>query len=152
MAEIENAIGIDFVRGRNRPELLHEHRGDVSVQRDGRPGRRVSIRDWHSFRTTWVTLALTAGIPLELVQKITGHRTVAVVMEHYFRPGREHMRRTLEERPPGLSTNGTKTSGRLRMALESLKEATRDNWQSKVEQAISEIEKECLVHTPETSI
>ena len=42
-------------------------RGEIHAERkDGL--RRASVRDFHSFRVTWVTLALTAGVPLELVQ------------------------------------------------------------------------------------
>jgi integrase len=62
--------------------------------------RRASIRDFHSFRVTWVTLALTAGMPLELVQRVTGHKTTDIVLKHYFRPGREEFRRTLENAMP----------------------------------------------------
>lgn len=66
--------------------------------------RRASIRDFHSFRVTWVTLALTAGVPLELVQKVTGHKTVDVVLKHYFQPGREEFRRALQSAMPKLLT------------------------------------------------
>jgi hypothetical protein len=38
---------------------------------------------------TWVMLALPSGVPLELVQKVTGHRTTDIVLKHYFQPGRE---------------------------------------------------------------
>ena len=58
---------------------------------------------------TWVTLALTAGVPLELVQKVTGHKTVDIVLKHYFQPGREEFRRALQTAMPKLLTNGTKT-------------------------------------------
>lgn len=61
--------------------------------------RRASLRDFHSFRVTWVTLALVAGIPIEVVKKVTGHRTVEVVIKHYFRPGREDMRQALSALP-----------------------------------------------------
>jgi integrase len=71
--------------------------------------RRASVRDFHSFRVTWVTLALTAGVPLELVQKVTGHKTVDIVLKHYFQPGREEFRRALQTAMPKLLTNGTKT-------------------------------------------
>jgi len=64
--------------------------------------RRASIRDFHSFRVTWVTLALTAGVPLEIVKKVTGHRTTEIVMKHYFQPGREDFRRTLAQKLPAL--------------------------------------------------
>ena len=38
-------------------------RGEIHVAR--KEGlRRASVRDFHSFRVTWVTLALTAGVPL----------------------------------------------------------------------------------------
>ncbi|HLP26894.1 MAG TPA: hypothetical protein VK477_14535, partial [Acidobacteriota bacterium] len=29
----------------------------------------------------------TAGVPLEIVQKLTGHRTTAIALKHYFQPG-----------------------------------------------------------------
>jgi antitoxin (DNA-binding transcriptional repressor) of toxin-antitoxin stability system len=40
----------------------------------------------------WVTLAPTAGVPLELVQMMTGHRTTDIALKHYFQPGREEFR------------------------------------------------------------
>lgn len=66
--------------------------------------RLASVRDFHSFRVTWVTLALSAGIPLEVVQKVTGHRTTHIVLKHYFQPGREEFRRVLAEKLPKLIT------------------------------------------------
>ena len=41
-------------------------------------------------------------MPLEIVQRVTGHKTVDVVLKHYFRPGREDFRRTLENAMPRL--------------------------------------------------
>jgi integrase len=80
-------------------------RGEVSRTR--KTGlRKASVCDFHSFRVTWVTLALTAGVPLEIVQKVTGHRTAAIVMKHYFQPGREDFRRTLAGRMPALLVGG----------------------------------------------
>lgn len=60
------------------------------------------MRDFHSFRVSWVTVALTAGVPLEIVQRVTGHRTADIVLKHYFQPGREDFRRTLATRLPAL--------------------------------------------------
>jgi hypothetical protein len=51
---------------------------------------------------SWVTVALTAGVPLEIVQRVTGHRTTDIVLKHYFQPGREDFRRTLAMRLPAL--------------------------------------------------
>ena len=83
-------------------------RGEIHVER--KEGlRRASIRDFHSFRVTWVTLALTAGVPLELVQKVTGHRTTDIVLKHYFQPGREAFRAALHSAMPQLLMNGQKS-------------------------------------------
>ena len=76
-------------------------RGSIHSDRTGGL-RRASVRDFHSFRVTWVTLALTAGVPLELVQKVTGHKTAEIVMKHYFHPGREAFRTTLQNAMPRL--------------------------------------------------
>ncbi len=83
--------------------------GDIhAIRKQGL--RRASVRDFHSFRVTWVTLALTAGVPLELVQKVTGHKTVDVVLKHYYQPGREAFRRALQSAMPQLLSNGTKSA------------------------------------------
>jgi len=65
-----------------------------------------SIRDWHALRATWVTLALSAGVPMELVRRVTGHATVEVVLQHYFRPGREQFRTILTDAMPDVLTGG----------------------------------------------
>jgi integrase len=76
-------------------------RGEIHQERTNGL-RKASVRDFHSFRVTWVTLALNAGVPLEIVQKVTGHRTAGIVMKHYFQPGREDFRRTLTGKLPAL--------------------------------------------------
>jgi len=112
LKEMETATGCPIVRGRPdgrsvaarlkaQPGLLLEERESGS--------RRASVRDFHSFRVTWVTLALTAGVPLELVQKVTGHKTTDIVLKHYFQPGREAFRQALQAAMPKLLTNGQKS-------------------------------------------
>jgi hypothetical protein len=104
---VENWIGKPFVRsgaGRHTKRSI-----TAAIARCTRTQREqgqmsASIRDWHALRTTFVTLALTAGVPVEIVQRVTGHRTVAVVMEHYFRPNREQFRAVLTEAMPAVLT------------------------------------------------
>ncbi|MFH1066660.1 MAG: tyrosine-type recombinase/integrase [bacterium] len=98
--------------------------GEIHAERkDGL--RRASVRDFHSFRVTWVTLALTAGVPLELVQKVTRHRTTDIVLKHYFQPGREEFRRALQSAMPKLLTNGQKSPGeQMRAILEKMTNKT----------------------------
>jgi len=76
-------------------------RGAMQQKRKHRM-RTASRRDFHSLRVTWVTVALTVGVPLEIVQKVTGHRTTEIVLKHYFQPGREEFRRTLAGKLPAL--------------------------------------------------
>jgi integrase len=70
--------------------------------------QKASVKDFHSFRTTWITMALTAGVPMELVRRVTGHSTVEVVLKHYFRPKREEFRHALESSLPKALTGGIK--------------------------------------------
>lgn len=83
-------------------------RGEIHLARK-KGLRRASVRDFHSFRVTWVTLALTAGVPLELVQKVTGHKTTDIVLKHYFQPGQETFRQALQSAMPKLLMNGQKS-------------------------------------------
>ncbi|HEY5233667.1 MAG TPA: tyrosine-type recombinase/integrase [Verrucomicrobiae bacterium] len=83
-------------------------RGEIHVARK-KGLRRASVRDFHSFRVTWVTLALTARVPLELVQKVTGHKTTDIVLKHYFQPGQETFRQALQSAMPKLLMNGQKS-------------------------------------------
>ncbi len=82
-------------------EEKQKSRGALQVERT-HGLRKASLRDFHSFRVTWVTLALTAGVPIELVRKVTGHRTAEIVLKHYFQPGREDFRRPLAGKLPAL--------------------------------------------------
>jgi integrase len=67
----------------------------------------ATLKGFHSLRTTWITMALSAGVPMELVRRVTGHSTVEVVLKHYFRPGREAFRNALETAMPHMLTGGT---------------------------------------------
>jgi integrase len=110
--EIEAKTRCRVVRGRHEAQstaaLLKADADPLSADRENGK-RRASVRDFHSFRVTWVTLALTAGVPLELVQKVTGHKTVDVVTKHYSQPGREAFRKALESAMPRLLMNGAKS-------------------------------------------
>jgi integrase len=82
---------------------------DVDTTDRGEAGQRLrhsSGYDFHSFRVTWITMALSQGIPIELVRRVTGHSTVEVVLKHYFRPDRENFRRVLESKMPAFLSGG----------------------------------------------
>jgi integrase len=106
LREIEKVIGVAVVRWRaaTAPEVV---RGAIHAAAGDTPRlKRGSTRGWHAFRTSFVTLALSAGMPMELVQRVTGHRTVAVVQKHYFQPGREQFRKAFKDAMPNMLTEG----------------------------------------------
>jgi integrase len=69
--------------------------------------KRGSVIGWHSFRTSFVTGALSAGMPEELVRRVTGHQTVDLMREHYLRPDREDFKREFERVASKLLLSGT---------------------------------------------
>jgi integrase len=107
--ELETQIGAAIIRRNPRPG---EVRGVILAPKteDGGPRlKRASLRGWHSFRTSFITAALSAGIPMELVRRISGHSTVDVVLKHYFKPGRAQMAAAVASALPMLAEGGAKT-------------------------------------------
>lgn len=73
----------------------------VSEMRDGEQRkRRGSLCGWHSFRTTFCSLALANGVPMEILRRITGHRTAEIVEKHYNQAKREQARRAFRNAMP----------------------------------------------------
>ena len=65
-------------------------------------------------------------MPLELVQKVIGHKTTDIVLKHYFQPGREDFRKALQSAMPKLLTNGQKSpKDEMKEVLDKL---TAKNW------------------------
>ncbi len=101
---VQSWIGKSFMRGGT--DRIDVKSAMARVSRiDRETGQRAaSVLDWHALRATWVTLALSAGVPVELVRRVTGHATVEVVLKHYFRPDREQFRAALTGALPVVLT------------------------------------------------
>jgi integrase len=98
----ENADGLTwlFQKALKAADIKNTHIANKNAS------QRASVKDFHSLRTTWITMALSAGVPMELVRRVTGHSTVEVVLKHYFRPKREEFRHALESSLPKALTGG----------------------------------------------
>lgn len=104
--------------------------------------RRASIRDFHSFRVTWITLALSAGVPIELVRRVTGHCTTEIVLKHYFRPDAESFRTALASRLPVLAAPAApKASPPSQTVLTKLSAMNADNWEAMRDEMLKELAK-----------
>ena len=146
--ELEKATGKEIIRGKCRPvQIVTEYsetappppRGAISKKRE-KGLLRASVRDFHSFRTTFVTLALMNGMPLDTVRKITGHQTASVVTKHYFRPEREQLKAAMQKNLPGLLTSATTAFTPAQKAADALRTATAKNWQKKIDEALKILE------------
>lgn len=125
--QLENQQGVSY-RLREVFENAGFKEGDLRVKRK-HGARAASVRDFHSLRTTWITEALTRGIPVETVKLISGHRTTEVVTEHYFRPDQAQVRATLEAAMPKILTGG-KAKTRDEQMLEILDKTTAETWKA----------------------
>jgi hypothetical protein len=96
-------LGKSFIIGAHGPGMKAAIARITRVTRE-HGQRAASVRDWHALRSTFVTLALAAGVPVELVRRVTGHATVETVLKHYFRPDREQFKQALAGAMPGILT------------------------------------------------
>ncbi len=101
---IQEWTGKTFMRtAGTRPDVKSAMARLTTVERK-QGARAASVLDWHALRTTWITLALGAGVPIELVKRVTGHAQVDIVLGHYFRPDREQFRAALSGALPDVLT------------------------------------------------
>lgn len=72
---------------------------------------------------------------MEIVRKVTGHRTTEVVTKHYWRPEREQIRQAFAEKMPGLLTDGIASrEDKLTHLLESM---NAENWDTNRREALT---------------
>lgn len=74
--------------------------------------KAASKYDFHGLRTTFVTLALNAGIGVDKLKALTGHNTVEVVLKHYFKPRGTEVAGELEAALPDVLTGRTQTEAK----------------------------------------
>jgi integrase len=120
--DLEKATGKNIIRGKMRTidGLGEPTRG--SIRKERKSGKlAASVRDFHSFRTTWVTLALMNGMPIDTVRLVTGHKTADIVTKHYFKPHRAELKKAMRKTLPELLTSGVKEASPAERASEVLR-------------------------------
>jgi integrase len=119
--------------------------GEIQRKRE-RGLRAASVRGMHSFRVTFVTLAIMSNLELELVRMITGHKTVQVVLENYFRPQDDQLRKAMIEKLPSLLLTGKKAEEtdvheRLRKLIEQLEKKAAERIEKHVRRELAKSKK-----------
>jgi len=98
LTEAEEAAGKRFVRRLEKWGI-----GFTRVKR--KVGMKAASRyDWHCFRTTFVTLAISAGMSADKLRALTSHTTVELVMRHYFKPKGTDFAEELKSAMPSVLT------------------------------------------------
>ncbi len=137
--DLEAESGVRFIRGKRRPMPQKSMRGAVNRPRE-KGMRAASVRDFHSFRTTFVTLALTNGMPIDTVKMLTGHKTTEIVTKHYFRPERESIRQAMQATMPGLLAAGGAGGSPTIRARDLLESMTAENWEAVRDEVLEVLE------------
>jgi integrase len=84
--EAEKLSGHHFLKDARRTGGFKDAIRNITRVSRTMGNRKASKYDFHALRTTFVTLALSAGIGVEILKALTGHATVEIVMRHYFKP------------------------------------------------------------------
>ena len=77
--------------------------------------RAACLYGWHSFRHSFVVLALQAGVPVEDVRRIVGHGEAETTLENYYNPEAKHAAENLRKRMAGTVLDG-KRKGKRQVA------------------------------------
>lgn len=104
---VEGWTGKRFVKSaRTSGETMKQAAARLTRVGRAKGQRAASVYDFHALRTTFVTVALSSGTPMELVRRVTGSKTVEIVLGNYFRPGREDFRAAFSKALPPVLTGG----------------------------------------------
>ena len=125
LKRIKGILGFPVVRTEREPVTIK----DAALGKHKTGLVRVNQRGFHALRATWVTLALSAGVPIELVRRVTGHSLTETVLTNYFQPGREQFRQALQAAMPKMLTSGGAPS-RDEQMLTILTQTSAKTWAS----------------------
>ena len=101
--EAEKLANVSFLPDTSaRPDSIKKSIKDVTRKSRVAGMRDASKYDFHSLRTTFVTLAIGGAnpMPVEKVIALTGHKTVETAMKYYFKPKGSDFRNELEAAMP----------------------------------------------------
>lgn len=141
--------------GKN-PDSLHDgllrllKRAGINIDTPATPKEERDIRlrqapqhGFHVFKTTFITLSLNCGIPIEMVRKIVGNSAVDAARESYYRPSKEAIKEQFRSKLPGfLSGKERETQADWPAeALRILESVDESNWRDNTARAVAALKK-----------
>ena len=103
-------------QGNTRLDLIEKTRQERKVGQ-----RAACIYGWHSFRHTFVVLALKAGVPVEDVRRIVGHGEAETTLNNYYNPEAKHAAENFKKGMKGSPLDGGRTSHKKRITARAEK-------------------------------
>ena len=104
-----------------RLDLIEKTRQERKVGK-----RAACIYGWHSFRHTFVVLALKAGVPVEDVRRIVGHGEAETTLSNYYNPEAKHAAESLRKGMAGTVLDVGTRKGRKRGGAPSPRKTAAD--------------------------
>ena len=101
--EAEQVAGVRFLPETNGTGI------NAAIREVTRTRRAVGLKsasryDFHALRTSFVTMALNAGMKIEMLKALTGHSLVETVLRFYYKPKGTDARAELEAALPDVLT------------------------------------------------
>lgn len=89
LKKLESDLGTSIIRFESSKRSLRSLMAQTRAYRIGKRG--VSVLGWHTFRTTFCTLAIESGVDERLIIKAVGHSTFKMLRKHYDRMHSDYM-------------------------------------------------------------
>jgi integrase len=94
MKEAEDISGYSFFKEGSGKVTIRDRIKKMRKRR-GSGMNSASLLGWHNLRGTFVTIALSSGVPFEDVAACTGHTFAKTMRDHYYKPTREHTKKAM---------------------------------------------------------
>jgi integrase len=102
MKEAEDISGYSFFKEGSGKVTIRDRIKKMRKRR-GSGMNSASLLGWHNLRGTFVTIALSSGVPFEDVAACTGHTFAKTMRDHYYKPTREHTKKAMLRAKDALS-------------------------------------------------
>lgn len=105
--------------------------------------RKAPQHGFHVFKTTFITLALNSGIPVEMVRKVVGNSALEVVLDTYYQPAKQAIKDQFNSKLAAVMS-GKKRESRddpVASALRILKSANQETWRGCIDQAVAALKR-----------
>jgi len=142
MKEAEDISGYSFFKEKSGKVTIRDRIKKMRKRR-GAGMNSASLLGWHNLRGTFVTIALSSGVPFEDVSACTGHTFAKTMRDHYYKPTREHTRKAMLRVKDAFSVSPKQLPASERPSLPEA-EATRFEMIAKALGGLSEEEKQEL--------